>query len=364
MMGIYLDGMFYKCSGVGRVYENLLEALAARPDFGEIYTLVPKAHKEQFLEQFSAPSIKPQFVGYGPMSLWDLFRKSSALSTIKKSVRLFFFASHNVPLYVPGKYVMVVHDLTALSERFTLARHKREGFRRLLARAVRNAEEVAAVSSTTRRNLIKEFGIPAENVRVIYPWIRDEFFSPPEEESFYVAGDYILYLGLRIAHKNVEGVLQAFAILAEWFPELRLVVAGPRYSDPDMVDKWRYDPRVKGRIVEMSKVTDDGIRSLFARARALVFPSFAEGFGLPPLEAMAAGVPVVCSDIPIFREVYGSAARYVDPETPISIARGVKDVLSDPAFANMLREKGRERASIYRRKEATGRFIDLVEANL
>ncbi|MCL2103048.1 MAG: glycosyltransferase family 4 protein [Syntrophorhabdaceae bacterium] len=362
-MGIYLDGMFYGCSGAGRVYESLLEAFATRPDFGDIHTLVPRARKEQFLEQFGGLPVKPSFVRYGPMSVGDLLWKSRALSSLKKSARLFFFPGHNVPIYMPGKYVMMVHDLTVFSERFALSRHKKEGFRRLLARAVQGTEDVVTISAATRRDIIREFNVPAENIRVIYPWVRKEFSLPAEGDPC-VAGEYILYLGLRIAHKNVEGVLQAFALLLEWFPELKLVIAGPRYSTPDMVDKWMNDPRVKGRIVEMPEVTDDEIRNLFAGARAMVFPSFAEGFGLPPLEAMAAGVPVVCSDIAVFREVYGGAVRYVDPESHVSIARGVRDVLSDPVLNTTLREKGIERAALYRWERSAPKFIDLVEAYL
>jgi len=363
-MGIYLDGMFYRCSGVGRAYENLLETFAARPDLGDIHTVVPKTQKKRFLEQFREPSIKPRFVGYGPMSVGDLFLKSGALYSLKGSVSLFFFPGHNVPIYVPGKYVMTVYDLTVFSERFALPQHQKAVFRWLLTRAVRKADDVVTASATVRREIIREFGAPAENVRVIYPWVRDEFFLPPPEGEACVAGEYILYLGVRIAHKNVEGVLRAFAILAEWFPALKLVIAGPRYSTPDMVDQWIEDPRVKGRIIEMTEVTDDGIRSLFAGAKALVFPSFSEGFGLPPLEAMASGVPVVCSDIAVLREVYGgAAAHYVDPESPASIARGVKEVLTNPALAKTLREKGKDKAAMYRRKDAAVKYLDLIEAD-
>ena len=364
MMGIYLDGMFYRCSGVGRVYENLLETFAARPDLGEIHTVVPAAQKKQFLEQFREPSIKPRFVGYGPMSVGDLFRKSGVLRSLKGSVSLFFFPGHNVPVCVPGKYVMTVYDLTVFSEHYMLPWHRKAVFRWFLARALRKADDIVTASATIRRDIVREFGVPAENIRVIYPWVRDEFFLPPPEGEACVAGEYILYLGVRIAHKNIEGILRAFAILAERFPELKLVIAGSRCSTPDMVDQWKEDPRVKGRIVEMSGLTDDEIRNLLAGAKALVHPSFAEGFGLPPLEAMAAGVPVVCSDIAVLREVYGgAAAHYVDPKNPASIARGVKDVLTNPVLANTLREKGKDRAAMFRRNDAVGKYIDLIEAN-
>jgi len=359
-MGVYLDGMFYRCSGVGRVYENLLEVLAGRPGVGEIHTVVPAGMKDRFLAQFTQPDVKPVFVGYGPMSAGDLFLKSFVLRKMRDSVRLFFFPGHNVPFSVPGRYVVSVNDVTVFTDRFALPRHRKAAFRWLLGRALRGAEDVVTISSTARRDLIREFGLAAEDIRVIYPWIRDEFFLPPQEGGAPVPGEYILYLGLRIAHKNVEGVLRSFAILAKEFPSLSLVIAGSRYSSPDMVDRWKADPLLQGRIVETTDPTDEDIRRLFAGAKAFVFPSFAEGFGLPPLEAMASGVPVVCSDIPVFREVYGSAVRYVDPESPESIARGVRELLTDPESALRLARQGRQRAAMFRRDRSIGAYLDMI----
>jgi alpha-1,3-rhamnosyl/mannosyltransferase len=362
MTGIYLDGMFYRCSGVGRVYENLLDAFSALSWIGEIHTAVPAAQRERFLERFRQPSIKPVFVGYGPMSPGDLFRKSALLRTLRGSVRLFLFPGHNVPLSVPGKYIVSVNDLTVFSEHFSLPWHRKAGFRWLLGRAVRGAETVVTISGTARRDLVREFGLPMENIQVIYPWIREEFFLPPPEGEAPVPGEYILYLGLRIAHKNVEGVLRSFLVLAEEFPSLKLVIAGGRYSRPDMVDRWKGDPRLEGRLVEVPDPSDDEVRRLFAGAKAFVFPSFAEGFGLPPLEAMASGVPVVCSDIAVFREVYGGAVRYVDPASPRSIAEGVREVLNDREYALRLAKRGRERAAVYRRERFLGGYLDLLQS--
>jgi alpha-1,3-rhamnosyl/mannosyltransferase len=362
MMGIYLDGMFYRCSGVGRVYENLLDAFSALSWIGEIHTAVPLAQRERFLERFRQPSIKPVFVGYGPMSSGDLFRKSSVLRSLRKSVRLFLFPGHNVPLTVPGKYIVSVNDVTVFSEHFHLPWYRKAGFRWLLGRAVRGAETVVTISGTARRDLVREFGLPMENIQVIYPWVREEFFLPPPEGEVLVPVEYILYLGLRIPHKNVEGILRAFLLLAEEFPALKLVIAGGRYSTPDMVDRWKVDPRLEGRIVEVPDPSDDEVRRLFAGAKAFVFPSFAEGFGLPPLEAMASGVPVVCSDIAVFREVYGTAARFVEPDNPRSIAEGIREVLLDRAYSEGLSERGRRKAAGYRADRSVGAYLDLIQS--
>jgi glycosyltransferase involved in cell wall biosynthesis len=362
-MSIYLDGMFYRCSGVGRVYENLLTAFAGNADVGEIHTVVPALHKERFLEQFSHPMIVPTFVGYGPMGFGDLAQKSVFLRSLRGKVRLFFFPGHNVPLSVPGRYIVSVNDVTVFSPHFRLPWYRKAGFRRLLSRAVHGAETVVTISEVVKEDLIREFGLPPGKIHVIYPWVKEIFFGPPGDEPLPAplrGKDYILYVGLRIAHKNVEGVLRAFLLLLDDFPKLKLVIAGSRYSTPDVVDRWKGEPRLMGRLIEIHDPSDDDIAGLFGGAKAFVFPSFAEGFGLPPLEAMASGVPVVCSDIPVFREVYGDAVRYVDPSRPGSIAAGIREVLDDSSLSTSLRQKGRERASIYRQERSIRKYLDLT----
>jgi glycosyltransferase involved in cell wall biosynthesis len=359
-MSIYLDGMFYRCSGVGRVYENLLAAFAGNADVGEIHTIVPALHKERFIEQFPHPMIVPSFVRYGPMGFGDLVLKSSVLRSLRGKERVFFFPGHNVPLSVPGRYIVSVNDVTVFSPHFRLPWYRKAGFRWLLSRAVRGAEAVVTISDSVKKDLVREFGLPPGKIRVIYPWVKETFFEPPPTGGSPVSGEYLLYLGLRIAHKNVEGAIRAFLLLLDDFPELKFVIAGSRYSTPDMVDRWNTDPRLKDRLIEIADPTDEEIVRLLSRAKAFIFPSFAEGFGLPPLEAMASGVPVVCSDIPVFREVYGDAVHYVDPNRVESIAGGIREVLDDSGLSDSLRKRGRERASIYRQESSIRKYLDLA----
>ena len=112
---------------------------------------------------------------------------------------------------------------------------------------------------------------------MIYPWVKEIFFAAPKYESLPASlqgKDFILYVGLRIAHKNVEGVIRAFLLLLDDFPKLKLVIAGSRYSTPDMVDRWKGDPRLMGRLIEFPDPSDDDIALLFGGAKAFVFPSF------------------------------------------------------------------------------------------
>jgi glycosyltransferase involved in cell wall biosynthesis len=304
--------------------------------------------------------IVPTFVGYGPMGFGDLTQKSVFLRSLRGKVRLCFFPGHNVPLSVPGRYIVSVNDVTVFSPHFALPWYRKAGFRWLLSRAVHGAETVVTISETVKGDLVREFGLPPGKIRVIYPWVKETFFEPPPASGSPVSGEYLLYLGLRIAHKNVEGVIRAFLLLLDDFPKLKLVIAGSRYSTPDMIDRWKGDPRLMGRLIEIPDPSDDDIARLFGGAKAFVFPSFAEGFGLPPLEAMASGAPVVCSDIPVFREVYGDAVLYVDPNRPEAIAAGIREVLEDPGLSGSLRRRGRERASIYRQERSIRKYLDLA----
>lgn len=365
-MNVYVDGMFFRSTGVGRVVENLLAALLEQPWIDRIDTVVPAAVAGQFRSRFPDPRVSPLFVDYGPMSPGDLFRKSGALRTIAPRVPRFFFPGHDVPLGVPGPYAMTVHDLTVFSRHVRIHPLKKAGFRFLLSRALSGAEAVVAVSGATKAALVEEFSVPPEKITVIYNWIDDRFFADAEGAGTprrVGAGDYLLFLGLRIAHKNLDGLLKAFLLVADEFPGLRLVIAGPRSrGGEDAVDRWRRDRRLAARFDEVLDPADAEIARLFAGAAAFVFPSFAEGFGLPPLEAMAAGVPVVCSDIPVFREVYGDAVRYVDPHRPESIAEGIRRVLTEPGLSADLSAKGRRRAALYRRERSLPAYLEIVRS--
>jgi glycosyltransferase involved in cell wall biosynthesis len=360
---IYLDGMFYRCSGVGRVLENLLAAFIEFDGMEEIHTILPNSMRKTFLNQFPSPKVKPLFVPYGPMGYGDLIRKERVLRSLVKKVGLFFFPGYNVPLMTPGKYIMTVHDLTVFSPYFRISAIRRAGFRFLLSRSLSWADKIITVSQTTRSELVREFSVPEEKVAVIHNWIDDCFRYPPVSSGPLrspVDGDYLLFLGLRIPHKNLEGLIRAFLLLLGEYPNLKLVIAGGRYSTPDMVDRWKGDPRLAGRLVEVIDPADEQIVRLFAGAKIFVFPSFVEGFGLPPLEAMASGVPVVCSDIPVFREVYGEAVCYVDPKDADSIVEGVQRVLGNPDLAGDLVTKGRHQAMRYRRDRSLEGYLDAI----
>jgi glycosyltransferase involved in cell wall biosynthesis len=229
------------------------------------------------------------------------------------------------PLGVPA--AVTLHDL--LHRDLPHARSSAlRAFRRLAYdRPARRAPLVIVPSGFVRERAVELLGVPATRVRVVHHGIDHERFRPepgPREP-------FILYPAHAWPHKNHARLLAAFALVRKERPELRLVLTGGGHEAP----------RFPEGVVSLGLVSGEELASLYSRAAALVFPSLHEGFGLPPLEAMACGCPVACSNATSLPETCGDAAVYFDPRSPQDIAAGVLLALGE---ADRLRPLGLERA--------------------
>jgi glycosyltransferase involved in cell wall biosynthesis len=215
--------------------------------------------------------------------------------------------------------------------------------RRVYGWSVRRSELVVTISRHAAQTLVERLSLPEERVRPIHLGIDHDVFTTGTEPR----GEFLLYPALGWPHKNHARLFEAFAALREKRPELELVLTAYEGSVPDGV-------RARGRVPREELV------SLYRTAAALVFPSLYEGFGQPPLEAMACGCPVACSNAASLPEVVGDAARLFDPTSVEEIAAAVEEVLDDP---EPWRARGLERAKEFT-WEKTAREHDDVYAEL
>ena len=243
--------------------------------------------------------------------------------------------------------VLTVHDLLPFSypELFPPAviAHSRLAW----GSALRGAERVIAASEYTRCEVIDMFGLEPARVRVT-PWGVSERFRPEPADRDWLASrfdidlPYLLCVGTLEPRKNLRGVLQAFRQLSAAVEDCTLVIVGGR--------GWRNDSfeaelaRDAGRVRLTGFVTDDELVRLYSSAAVFVYPSLYEGFGLPVLEAMACGTPVVTSRTTSMPEAAGDAALLVDPTDTAAIAAAAEEVLTSPTRADALRERGLARA--------------------
>jgi glycosyltransferase involved in cell wall biosynthesis len=228
---------------------------------------------------------------------------------------------------------------------------------------LRNARRVVCASENTKRDLLSFYGIKNKPISVVYPGLNRQRFYPRERglvRKRYGFGEYLFYVGDMRPYKNLERSLEAFARLN--LKDLRFVIAGKK--DP------RFYPQLQRKVDQLSlgeKVVFTGyasgedLPSLYSEARALVFPSLYEGFGLPPLEAMGCGCPVVTSNAASLPEVCGNAAYYIDPFSIESIAEGIYKVISDQNLRSTLIGRGLERAKLFSWEKAAKEVLDIFE---
>jgi glycosyltransferase involved in cell wall biosynthesis len=278
-----------------------------------------------------------------------------------------FFPHFDAPLaLMPARSVVTIHDLIhfQLPEAFPAWRRAAAGW--VLASVVKRAARIITVSACTRSDLVARLQAAAAKTVVIPNGVSESFLtmepgSTPLEPHRSLR-PYLLCVGNRKPHKNHAVVLEALRILRNdpRSANLRLVVVGKRFALRDDLAEGAARMGIEGGLVTMADADDDQLRSLYANCEAFVFPSLYEGFGLPVLEAMACGAPVIASNRSAVPEVAGDAAILVDPTDADAIALAVKTVLTDTRRRDWLVKAGQERVRSFSWARSASRTADVL----
>ena len=244
--------------------------------------------------------------------------------------------------------VLTLHDVIYATNPEAHTRLNRLGLRVLVPLAVRGADRIVAVSKAAAEDIRRVLGVPADRVDVVYEGGRPIGPATPEpelRERFDLqSGPIVLSVSARRPHKNLERLLRAFADLPAG--PLLVLPGYPTSFEGELatqIDRLGLERRVR----VFGWVSDRDLEGLYRAARCFVFPSLAEGFGLPVLEAMQRGVPVACSNASALPEVAGGAARYFDPLDVNDMGRAITELLEDESLRTRLAEAGRERARMF-----------------
>ena len=290
------------------------------------------------------------------------------LDLVLGSVDIFLSPHALVAPLRASRRVVVVHDLSFVAHPEFFSPASRRWHRLMdIRQQAREAARLVVPSQATARDLTRFWHVPKERIRVI-PWGTD--FSPkgasesipdfkfPGRSGQVPTSNFALYLGAVEARKNVVGIVRALALLAREpaFRNFRLVIAGPEGWKGTEVVREAQMLGIGSSVVFLGYVSEGEKQALYRRASLFVYPSFYEGFGLPVLEAMAAGVPVVTSAISSLPEVAGDAALLVDPRQPEDIAIAMREILNDRILADTLAARGRARAAQFT-WEKTGQAV-------
>jgi glycosyltransferase involved in cell wall biosynthesis len=337
----------YTLGGIARYTVQLLAALrrlAARHQLVAVRARRPKvAPPELAVDEALAAYTPPHHRLERFVLPWEL-----------RSARLDVLHS---PDFIPPKpsawrSVITVHDLAYLRMPGLLTGASRRYYG-AIHRAVREADAIIAVSQATANDLAELVGAPREKLSVVYEAADSTFKPMPRDdaaaivrEKHRVEGPYILFVGTLEPRKNLPMLLQAFASLRREFP-VRLVVAGGNGWLSDDVFSTVQRLALDDGVVFLGDVLPADLRPLYCAATVLALPSLYEGFGLPPLEAMACGTPVVVSNAGALPEVVGDAGVLVRPEDPEDIANGLGWVLGNERYRELLAQRGLARAAAF-----------------
>lgn len=355
-MKIFIDGMLFRHTGIGRIYENLLDGLIRSEEVEQVSTLVHTRMEQEFNKRFSSGKLSVRFTNL-PFSYKEYLFKGRIINREFPGCDIYHFLHSNVPFFLNGNVVSTICDLITISPIFGLPWHRRCRFKYPFRHAIDRSKHVVCISEYTKSEVIRTFGTSPENLSVIYPPLtfpgirRDDLPSP-------IVGDYLLYVGNRHVHKNLRCLFGALGLLVPEFPHLKVVVAGTRMTPVDDVDRSMKDPVLAGKVVPIVGAGDEEIQRLYAHAKAFVFPSLIEGFGIPPLEALHARIPVVCSDIPVLREVCGDSVRYANPQDPADFAIKIREALTS-IHPEAQATAGRSRALRFAAGNLTDVYLDL-----
>lgn len=344
-MRVLLDCRMSTWTGVGRYTVGLTRALAALQE-QEGFDLVCVVRRGEAPPAPNTETVTANFGAFGPMGMVEL-------GAIQGQERPDVTHCLHFPTPFPAQRPLAVtlHDLTPLVVDGVMpAAWRREVYRAMNRRVALYANAIITPSAHTASDVERLLPKAAGKTRVTLEGVDDFAGGPRAAPPAHLAeaapdGEYILAMGSTRAHKNLATALTAFASLAADRPTLRLFLVGaerPGYlaaALPDAPDS------VRERIVFTGAVSDAELRTLYAGAAVFAFPSRYEGFGLPPLEAMALGAPVVCSDAASLPEVVGDAALMHAPDDASGLATAIARVLDDPPTRDRLIAAGNERAA-------------------
>jgi glycosyltransferase involved in cell wall biosynthesis len=332
-------------SGTGRYTAELVQALARLEDGLELTIVwpddipVPDAPGAQIIRRPARVNQRLLFEQWGTLELRE-----------RIGAQVVHYPANFGPAVALRNLVLTVHDLSFLHHPSWFRMDRALYYRHAIKRSVRHAKRIIADSEATRVDLCEFLGVPAELVTVVPLGVRPEFRPAAPEAQQAVTSRYklprtfFLFLGTLEPRKNLPRLIEAYDRVADKLPQ-DLVITGRHGWKTGAVDEALTAARHRDRIHLPGFAAAEDVPHLLSSAHAFVWPSLLEGFGLPPLEAMACGVPVLSSNTSSIPEVCGDAALLVNPLHVDEIADGLRRLSQDEALCERLREAGRARAA-------------------
>ena len=337
-------------AGVGHYSYFLVKSLLALDQKNEYVLFFD--YRFQNTKEFKQSNVTIRTFPFSQYKRFLPFSYSHLLITAylnREKLDLYHSPANVIPYTYSRPAIVTVHDLAIYKHPEWFPRGQKFSVSILVPRSLSRARRIIAVSEATKKDIVKVFGIPAEKIQVIHEGVVQEknyVLKAKLQEKYSIPGDYLLYVGTLEARKNIPKLVVAFAQLAKEkrFSKYTLVLAGHRGWKSDEVFNAINKLKLGNRAAYLNYVPHEDKIGLIRNASVFVFPTLYEGFGLPVLEALSLGVPVISSNVASIPEVTGDAALLINPNSETALAEAMRKMLNSTQLRQRYSQAGVEQA--------------------
>ena len=342
---------WYRGTGIGTYSYQLIHSLNKIDNYNDYLLYVPDDCKLDipFKKNFHINNIKQ----VNQNNFWNEVNISNPL--IDKSMDIYHVPQNGIglPTNKNCPFVITLHDVIPYKMPDTVGEQYLKIFNEKLPNIIPLCDGIITVSEYSKEDIVKAFNFPRDKIYVTY-LASEDIYKPYDktlsksiiEKNYSITGDYILYIGGFSPRKNILGLLNSFSLLLPKLKkDIKLVIAGSKGKSYDIYKKRVQDLHIEDKVIFPGFISMNHIPFMYNACELFVYPSFYEGFGLPPIEAMACGVPVITSNVTSIPEIVQDSTLLVDPYDVNELSEKMYNVLNDNVLRQSLITKGLKRAS-------------------
>lgn len=376
-IGIDYTSAVRQGAGIGRYTRELVRALM-RQDVQNQYTFLaacggvpdPGAALQDISPHTNARTLRLPLSDRALNVLWHRLRVPMAVEWLTGALDIYHSPDFSLPPVRRAHTILTVHDLSFMRVPECSDPHLRAYLLQVVPASVRRADVVLADSESTRRDVMELLQVPAARVQVVYAGVEERFQRIRDaralemvRQRYQLPPRFVLAVGTLQPRKNYERLIEAYARLERAIrSQVKLVIVGGEGWMYEGIYHRVHELKLQDTVLFPGFVADEHLPALYSLAELLAFPSLYEGFGLPPLEAMACGTPVVCSNASSLPEVVGSAALAFNPLDVNALTEALARGLGDPSLRAVLAQRGLIQARYFTWSQAAARLLEVYEA--
>ncbi len=339
-------------TGLGVYAKHLARILEKHPETIDLRLLWPSGHR--------------QFKGTMERLLWEQYHL--VMAAHREEVDLIHSPCFSAPRFTSIPKIVTAHDLIVLKNPKIMPLGSRLYFSKFIPASYKTADHIIAVSRATKNDLINILGIHPDQITVIHHGVNPSYnrVTNPHEINrirfkYHAPFEFFLMVGSFEPRKNIEPVIDAFSRISDESNMLKLVLSGKPNSYQDKMIEMVNDLGLEEQVLFPGYISDNELATLYSIATAFLFPSDAEGFGLPLIEAMSTGSPVIASNLPVFHEIGGDAVSYVPSTDPDTLSEEMLKMLTDPKYRAGFVRNGLARSLNYNWVEAARETVKVYK---